>query len=383
MGGVSQAYSDFQSVNFTNPASYSNLKLVTYDVAIEGGVKKIGDGEQSFSSGIGNLSYIQLGIPIRNKWGAVLGIRPMSKVSYNVTRTEERIFFDTLQMPVLYQYEGNGGVYQAYLGTGFGFGGFSVGANIGYLFGNIENSTKTIYSVEANTFPSKHSRRTSYQSLFYNLGLQYEVKFNKEVSMVLAATGNFEQKLKARREQLRETLYYDASSDDYGTQDTVSYSSGDRGDIVYPRQLGGGIMFKKIDKWQIGADFTTGAWSQYRNYGDADSTRDAWKFAVGGQFTPNLTALKGYWNKVTYRLGGYYGQDYIKIGGEDMPMLGVTVGAGFPVRRMLYSNQFSVVNLSFEVGRRGNNNTVLKENFYRVGLGFTLSDRWFIKQKYD
>lgn len=384
MGGVSQAYSDFQSVNFVNPASYANLKLVTYDVAIEGGVKRISDQQQSFSSGIGNLAYIQLGVPIRNKWGMVLGLRPMSKVSYNITRTEQRIFFDTLQMPVLYQYEGNGGVYQAYIGSGWGIGGFSVGINAGYVFGNIENSTKAIYPLESNTFPSRHSKRTSYQSFFYNLGLQYEIKFNKEMSMVLGATGNFEQKLKAKREQMRETLYYDAASDDYDTQDTVSYESGAKGKIVFPQQFGGGFMIKKIDKWQIGADFNSGKWSNYRNYNEPDSTSDAWRLSVGGQFIPDVTALKGYWNKVTYRLGGYLGRDYIMLQGKNMPMMGVTIGAGLPVRRMSYtSNQFSVVNLSFEVGRRGDNNTALKENFYRIGLGFTLSDRWFIKQKYD
>ncbi|MCK7558275.1 hypothetical protein MKQ70_26045 [Chitinophaga sedimenti] len=356
---------------------------MTFDVAVEGGMKKISDNDQSFSSGIGNLSYLQLGIPIRNKWGVVAGLRPMSKVSYNITRTEQRIFFDTLQMPVLYQYEGSGGVYQAYIGSGFGFGGFSAGFNVGYLFGNIENSTKGIYPLEANVIPSRHSKRTSYQSVFYNLGLQYEIKLNKEVSMVLAASGNFQQKLKARRETLRETMYYDASTDDYGTQDTVAYTSGDRGDVIFPQQLGGGIMFKKIDKWQFGADFTTGSWSKFRNYGEADSTRDAWKLAFGGQFIPNPMALKGYFNRATYRVGGYFGQDYIAIGGSDMPVVAATLGVGLPVRRMMYSNQFSMVNLSFEIGRRGNNNTVLKENFYRIGLGFTLSDRWFIKQKYD
>ena len=35
MGGVSQAYSDPQSVNFVNPASYYSLVLTTFDVGIE------------------------------------------------------------------------------------------------------------------------------------------------------------------------------------------------------------------------------------------------------------------------------------------------------------------------------------------------------------
>ena len=111
--------------------------------------------------------------------------------------------------------------------------------------------------------------------------------------------------------------------------------------------------------------------------------QNAWKLAIGGQFVPNATALSGYWNRVAYRLGAYYGQDYLKLAGKNMPMMGFTVGAGLPVRRMPYSNQYSMLNLAFEVAHRGNNQTVLKENTYRISLGFTLSDKWFIKRKYE
>ena len=34
MGGTSVAYADGQTVNFTNPASFSNLRIVTYDLGI-------------------------------------------------------------------------------------------------------------------------------------------------------------------------------------------------------------------------------------------------------------------------------------------------------------------------------------------------------------
>lgn len=35
MGGISAAYHDYQSINFTNPASYANISLVTYDLGLE------------------------------------------------------------------------------------------------------------------------------------------------------------------------------------------------------------------------------------------------------------------------------------------------------------------------------------------------------------
>lgn len=383
MGGTSQAYGDPQSVNFVNPASYSNLILTTFDIAVEGGVRTIGNKDESFRSGIGSLSYIQLGVPLSRKWGLNLGLRPLTKVSYNVLQNSEKTFFDTLKMPVAYQYEGNGGLYQVYAGTGVGIGNFSIGVNIGYLFGNIENGTKAIYPQNQFVFPSRHSRRTSYGNFFYNAGIQQKFDLGKDLELVLGATGSMEQTLKARREQMRETLIFDAASNEYTTQDTAFYEKGARGDIKYPAQYGGGIMLRKVDGWSIGADFTTSQWDQYRNYGEKDSLRNSWKMSIGGQVVPNPTAVGGYWNKVTYRLGAYYGVDYLKLNGKDMNMFGFSIGAGFPVRRQAYSNQFSVINTAFEIGHRGNNETILKETWYRLVLGFTLSDRWFIKRKYD
>jgi hypothetical protein len=75
--------------------------------------------------------------------------------------------------------------------------------------------------------------------------------------------------------------------------------------------------------------------------------------------------------------------DYFRFNGKDMPVMGFTIGAGLPIRRMMYSNQYSMLNVGLEVMHRGNNETILKENVYRISLGFTLSDRWFIKRKYD
>ncbi|HEU4552921.1 MAG TPA: hypothetical protein VFS25_08805 [Chitinophaga sp.] len=383
MGGVSQAYNDPQSVNFTNPASYSSLLLTTLDIAVEGGARVISNTDQQFRSGIGSLSYLQLGIPIRRKWALVMGLRPVTRVSYNILQNSEKTFFDTLKVPVAYQYEGNGGLYQLYAGTGVGIGNFSIGANIGYLFGNIENSTKAIYPPNQYIFPSRHTQRVSYGHLFYNMGLQYRFNLGNELDLTLGATGSLKQNLSGRREQLRETLIYDPTSNEYTTQDTAFYAKGEHGKIIYPQQLGGGIMLRKADKWSMGADFTTEQWEQFRNYGEKDSVRNAWKMSLGGQFIPDARAAGGYWNKVTYRVGGYYGTDYLKLNGQDMRVYGFSIGAGLPIRRQAYSNQFTVINVAFEIGHRGNKATVLKETWYRMVLGFTLNDRWFIKRKYD
>jgi hypothetical protein len=36
-----------------------------------------------------------------------------------------------------------------------------------------------------------------------------------------------------------------------------------------------------------------------------------------------------------------------------------------------------------ELGQRGNSSSIVKENFFRLAVGFSMSDIWFIKRKYD
>ncbi len=386
MGGVAQAYGDAQSINFVNPASYSRLQLVTFDVGVHGGSRRLTSKDASSSAGFGTLSYLQLGMPLSPKWGLNIGIRPLTRVNYNIAVPEERTFFDTLKVNTVNQFEGSGGIYQAYVGSGIGFGGFSVGVNVGYIFGNVTNTTRIVFPtaepLDAIT-PSSDMKRTSYGSFFYTVGLQQIVKLGNEMTLQFGVTGSMEQKLSAKRERLQSTLNYDASSDEFYTRDTVKYTTGERGDLIYPQSLGGGLMISKSDKFAFGADYNTSKWSKFRNFGAVDSTQDSWRMSVGGQFVPNAQAFSGYWNRVTYRLGGYFGKDYIKLDGREMNTLGFSVGAGFPVRRIMPAmNQFTMINAAFEVGSRGNVEQ-LRETYYRLTLGFTLSDRWFIKAKYD
>jgi len=384
MGGVSQGYADPQVVNFVNPASYSNLMLTTFDVGVEAGYKSLSNGVDNYRSGFGTLSYIQLGIPLRKKWGMNVGLRPFSDVSYNISSTEERTMFDTLNTTVLNQYEGSGGIYQAYIGTGFGIGNLSIGANLGYLFGNINNSTKTILPPAGGVYPSMHSVKRVYNSFYYNLGLQYAFKVSKDVKVTIGATGSFQQELKTKQSSMIESLYYDATSQDYGTLDTISYTRNAQANTIFPTQLGAGIMVTKTDKYSFGVDYNMGKWSDFRNYDKIDSVSDAWKLSVGGQITPNATAVSGsYWNKVTYRLGAFVGKDYIHLNGENLPIFGVSAGVGLPIRRFSnYTSQFTAINIGFEGGRRGNNNSPLKESYFRAIIGFTLSDIWFRKNTY-
>jgi hypothetical protein len=68
-----------------------------------------------------------------------------------------------------------------------------------------------------------------------------------------------------------------------------------------------------------------------------------------------------------------------------MPEYAFTFGAGFPLklRRAYYETQTSFLNTAIEIGSRGNKQSNLRETIFRISFGFSLSDLWFRRLKYD
>ena len=134
----------------------------------------------------------------------------------------------------------------------------------------------------------------------------------------------------------------------------------------------------------FGLDFETTNWSEYRYYGQKDLVQNTWMVRGGFQYFPYTTQSKSYWNFVKYRAGFYAGPDYINVG-QNLPQYGITLGGGFPLklRRFAYDAQVSTMNIALEYGSRGNKNNGIRENIFRVGVGFSLSDIWFRRYKYD
>lgn len=382
IGGVSTAYADIISVNFSNPASYSKLKRSTFDfgVEIDSRTLSVIDPPRKFSSTSPIISYIQLGVPLSQKrnWGMNIGLRPVTRVNYKIEQNARLQGIDSINT----LFEGNGGTYEVYTGTGFAFKNLSLGVNVGYLFGTKDYSTKrTFIPDSANVFyyGSEHRTSASYGGLFGNAGMQYTIRINKKNMLRLGATASLKREFSANREQRIQT--YEETVTGIDSIDVVVHNE-ETGKIVYPASYGFGLMYYGGDRWLLGADFTQTKWNDYTFFGEKDAVQDSWKFHMGGQIIPNLVNAKSYWGRVTYRAGFFYGQDYVNVV-KELPLWGVSLGFGFPMRPPSYSNQYSIINTAIEFGQRGNNTNVIRENFLRISVGLTLSDIWFIKRKYD
>jgi hypothetical protein len=119
IGGITSPFANGLSINFNNPATYSQIKIVTYDIGLTLDSRTLKSTSPILKYNSINLSpsYVALGMPINKKRniGMSFGLRPITNISYSIAEIRKRLSSnDSAQ----YLYEGDGGLYQAYVGLG-------------------------------------------------------------------------------------------------------------------------------------------------------------------------------------------------------------------------------------------------------------------------
>lgn len=391
MGGVSAAFSDPTTINSVNPASYGNLILTTLDVGVEydGRVIKSENPVGTYKSKNGIISDVQVGFPLlsgnkkatknQTGWAFVFGLKPVTHINYKISSNGNISNDSTLTI-----YEGSGGINKAFIGTALRLKNFSIGFNTGYLFGLKDYSTKLSISNDSAQYfySSNYETTTHFGGVFLDAGIQYAFKIKKG-HIRIGAYGNLQQQYNATRDDSRQTFSYNAETGNADKVDSVYENDGQKGKVILPATFGAGIVFEK-EHVLIGADFEASNWNNYRFFGQKDLVKNSWLTKFGIQYFPSPEGSANYFNNVRYRAGFSFGNDYIDIE-NSLPVYTVSLGGTFPLklRHSFYDNQYSFMNVSFEYGNRGSNKNNLKENTFKIGLGFSLTDLWFRRQKYQ
>lgn len=406
MGGIAAAYADGinnnvgQSINIANPATYSSLYVTTFDLGFTIDSRSLSSKTplSKFSTNYFVPTYITVGLPLAASkgLGIAFGLKPISNVGYSIV-TRERVAGDSLATV----YEGNGGMNQAFIGIGKKWKGLSIGFNTGYNFGRKETITRKVFLNDSvSYYQSKSGTATTYSGVFLEGGIQYDFSVHKtenkntktsaDYRVRLGATGTLRQNLNATQDVSRQTFVVGTSGD--LKLDSVYEQNNLKGTIALPSTYAAGITFHKtltvprgtFEMWSIGAEYTATQWTQYRFFGAPDQLSNSWQFKTGVQFCPDPTTGTGYWNNVNYRVGFNTGRDYLNPDGNGLKRLGFSFGAGLPVRKWrAYDNQFTFLNTAFEFGKRGSGVNNVTETYFQFSLSMSLSDKWFIKRKYD
>jgi hypothetical protein len=381
MGSISTAYYSPTNINYDNPASYSSIKLTTFETALQFNGSWLSENALNSESATGALGYLAFAFPANKYWTTSIGLMPYSSRNYDIKYIElpsggEVTPIDT----IMHRFLGSGKIYQCYWGNGFRYKNLAFGFNLGYLFGNLNREIRGYLPNVTGTYGNQKIDALKPQGFVYNFGLQYDIKLPKDLQLTLGASGNPAINVKASQNTLTRRALIGETGNITRIIDTIKNEQGTSSPLVLPPKLSLGVAISRPGSLWAGFDVTYEQWENYRYLGSVDNFyANNLRFAVGVEVTPDVRTLTKYWKATAYRLGFRYNTGNLRIGDTQLSNYAVTGGVGLPIRK---TN--SRINIALEVGQSGKvADNVIRETFLIGTVGFTLNDKWFIKPKFD
>ena len=395
MNGVGLGFHEHNQVNYLNPASYASLDSMTFilDAGISGQVTNFEENGVTKKTGVkkknannSNFEYVVAGFRLLPHVGMSFGIIPFTNVGYNYYQSKPKDQPSDMDFDYTNTYSGDGGLHQAYIGAGWEpVKGLSVGANFSYLWGSIDRSVSNSYS---NSYYKTLTRYYSMQVNSYKVdfGVQYTRQFSKKDWATVGVTFSPGHGLGASADM--DIISNDTQN---GVTDTTAYSI----DKAYklPTMIGAGVMWNHNNQWKVGFDYTFQKWGslsyprRYVNTKDKNDVLDVGgayanrhKFNLGAQYCYG-ERNRAFFKRVQYRIGASYATPYYKMNGVDGPKE-ISVSAGFGIPIMNSYNNRSMLNISGQ-WVKSSAKDLIKENSFRINIGFTFNEDWFKKWKMD
>lgn len=363
MGGVGYAMNNGRQINVMNPASYAMCDSLTFLWDLGLGFTNLWSEEGGTHTNAfgGGLDYITMQFPISKKLGGSFGLVPFSSVGYS--------FGNDLNSGSEIR-QGDGGINQLYAGVAYRpFDIISVGVNFSYNFGTCTNDAYT-YTTGGST--TLFERVIDVRDWGVQLGVQASKVFAKKHRATLGLTYTPGKSLHGTAYALK----YDATSDT--KTDTISTSSLN-GEFSTPHSIGLGFGYVYDDRLTAEIDLTWQNWKDAKFKDEPNFDKNVFnnrtKLAAGLQFIPKLRG--NYLQRINYRVGAHYTDDYISVRGSKLREFGVSMGFGLP-------SNFSktMVNISFEYKRRTTSPVrYISEDYFNITLGVNFNEMWFWKNK--
>ena len=393
MNGVGLGLRPHNQINYLNPASYSAVDSLSFifDAGFSLQMTNFKEGKVSKNAKNASFEYAVAGFRAAPNLGVAFGILPISNVGYQFSNTSIASLDDGTSTAVSSKYSGTGGLHEAFVGLGWSpVKGFSFGLNGGYLWGEMEHIIENSYT-DSSAKSLKKKRNCSIGSYKLDFGVQYQQNLNDKDVITVGATYGLGHSLNADP-----TLSIISSGSVSDTTEFVAHDG-----IDFPSQIAAGVSYTHGTKWTVGLDYTLQQWADAKfpqeieiesrdNSGGLIKKTDyvsktgllknCHKINAGLEYCQNPEG-RSFMSRIRYRLGAGYSTPYIKVGGKDGPsQLSVSAGVGIPIVNAF--NNRSMLNVSAQ-WVRNDASGLIKENSFRINIGFTFNERWFAKWKFE
>jgi hypothetical protein len=375
MAGVGISNPQYFYLNNKNPALLVFNALTVFESGIVGESRTVKNGEAVEKNGSGNLNYLAIAFPVkRGKWSSSTGLKPYTNVNYQLNYTDD-IIGSANKVAVLET--GTGGINQLFLSNGVALGSdVSIGFTANYLFGSINNrySNRLIETQQDVVFVPTVYERYYFKDFSFSAGFSFhkDSLFNKNYQVNFGLVYDFSAKVN--------TDFYQRTELNKASGDIDSLALANLyGTTTLPQSYGAGLSFSKGNNFTVGVDAQYLDYSQYKDFkGQNPTGQGAWRLAIGGEFTPNLSSPGSYLKRMTYRTGVSLDQYPYLVNGNTLQDFGINFGLSLPVSR------FSSVDLGVKFGKRGDLQlNKIEENYIKLYFGVTFNDQWFIKRRFD
>ncbi len=376
MGGTSYAMQNPYYINFRNPASYVCFDSLSFvaDVGFSITSSTLKTTGSSQRNSYARPDYVAIGLPVTRHWRTSVGLVPFSTVGYEITNSTT---LETIG-DIDYTYSAEGGVNQLYWGNAFQLcKGLSIGINAAYMFGSIYNYSNTEFT-ESNFYNTHINNAYHLDGIYLTGGIQYFFNIKEKHRIGIGAVYSNTAYIWAKEYLL--INYYENSYNSYTTYDTAYYNDQGRGNVNIPQSVGGGFSYSYNNKFLVAADVTWQNWDNYSFMGNKDSLTDAISASVGAQFIPDPLSAK-YHKRMAFRFGAKYSTGDFILYNKPISEFSICVGVGFPFTTF---NTHSNVNVMLEYGKLGTlSNDLIRQNYFKLSLSFTLQEKWYQRMKIE
>ena len=320
-----------------------------------------------------------VGIPV-GKVGIGFGLIPYSSVGYKIGRTAyvTNNNNDTIRS-IISRYNGIGGVNKVFLGFGYRLTkNINIGGDLQYNFGTIETNSLQ-YQTDLQ-YGSRENNVSDLRGVNFDLGITYQTKVNSKYSFFSSLAYTPEAVLTSgntRNIEIVQLLSTSAVSvierQNISVEDTK---------IKLPSKLSFGSGFGQVKKWLVGGEITLIQNSVMSNrFTDINGAtfENSVRYSLGGFFIPNYNSYSSYYKRMVYRGGLRYENTGLVIQDKPITDFAANIGLGMPL-----SGTFTNINIGLEIGKRGTKYyNLVEENYINLSVGLSLSDKWFVKRKFD
>lgn len=377
MGGIDSAIDSIE-FNINNPSSLAKLKTTNYLIGTFYKSTGISNVNSTDNINTANINYIAVGIPTKI-FGFGFGVLPYSSVGFNLQSTEEYNTANSINSR-LFGAEGN--INRAFVSIGLPLLKYlSLGASANYNFGKFNyEKFNLIENVNYGIFSNSSSEISGFT---YNFSSNLSIPLKNDFTLNLVYSFYPEGNLDSYN---IESLYTSNSSsislESLG--DFVDIDLNSRGlentKLPVPKKSVYSLGLEKKNSWFLGFQYESKLSSNFENvFLDIQnvSYRDSNSLSIGGYIIPDSSSLISYWKRVKYSIGIKNEKKSIIVNNLPVNHFSLNLGLGLPIAGL------SKANLGLEIGKVGDNDSLVKENYLALRLGLSLNDVWFIKRKYN